>query len=138
MHHNMSDQDKILEALRGSRLYDLPRELLVMLIENITKLNRDAFMQELVPLGVGYAPRATLESGDYLRNLYACECFNIQECSEGPYKTCNECGDVVCYTCSLHCTLCSQYADYCNKCVKTFDEFGRLCREHAIENVRRE
>lgn len=125
----MSDQDKILEALRGSRLYDLPRELLVMLIENITKLNREAFMQELVPLHVGYTTRAILESADATRHLCACECFTVQECVEGPGQICDSCWNAICDTCTQRCTVCSRHC--CKKCVRMFDEFGWLCRKDA-------
>jgi hypothetical protein len=134
----MSDQDKIYAALCDSRLYDLPRELLVMLIENITKLNRDAFMQELVPLGAGSVPRAVLESCDTLQDMYACECMHIQGARDGggPLDSCTNCGVPLCGACICQCSLCSQYTDYCYNCVNKFDNFGWLCKEHEVENIR--
>lgn len=135
----MSDQDKIYTALRESRLYDLPRELLVMLIENITKLNRDAFMQELVPVQEGYVRRADLESESNLTDKYACGChtlITIDRWERG--LRCGNCKTMLCPECMLPCALCPRDDKYCSNCTEVYDYFGWMCRDHAVENVRRE
>jgi hypothetical protein len=136
----MSDQDKIYAALRESRLYDLPRELLVMLIENITKLNRDMFMQEMVHVREGTIMRSDLEHDVLVgRGIRACNCHRVVCDDFHNLLRCTDCETLLCGDCTSYCMLCKHHDDrYCSNCTKEYDHFGCLCQEHAIANVRRE